>query len=131
MTKRLKEGKFDMNDLLDQLRNMKKMGGISSMMGMLPGIGKYKEQIENANLDTSVLKKQEAIILSKTPKERQFPKLLNASRKIRVAKGSGTTVQDINRLFKQFQQMEDMMKKVRKMGKKGIMRGGLKNLLPH
>lgn len=130
MAKRLKEGKFDMNDLLDQLRNMKKMGGISSMMGMLPGLGKYKDQIENANLDTSVLKKQEAIILSMTPREREFPKLLNASRKIRIAKGSGTTVQDINRLFKQFQQMEDMMKKVRKMGKKGIMRGGLKNLLP-
>ena len=130
MAKRLEQGKFDFNDLLDQLRNMKKMGGISSMMGMLPGIGKLKDKIENANLDETMLAKQEAIILSMTLKERQFPKLLNASRKIRIAKGSGTTVQDINRLYKQFQQMEDMMKKVRKMGKKGMLRGGLKNLLP-
>jgi signal recognition particle subunit SRP54 len=100
-------------------------------MGMLPGIGKLKEKMADANLDESVLARQEAIILSMTKKERKNPKLLNGSRKQRIAKGSGTTVQEINKLFKAWQQMETMMKQMKKLGKKGFMRpGNLKNFLP-
>lgn len=130
MAARFEQGQFDLNDLLSQFKNMKKMGGVSGMLGMLPGIGKIKEQLSNANIDEKVIARQEAMIYSMTAQERKNPKILNASRKIRVAKGAGVQVQDINRLLKQFWQMEDMMKKMRKMGKKGLMRGGLKNLLP-
>jgi len=130
MAKKLQQGKFDFDDLLDQLRKMKKMGGFSSLINMLPGMGQFKEQIENANIDESILKRQEAIILAMTPKERQFPKLLNASRRIRIAKGSGTTVQDVNKLYKQYQQMETMVRKMKGKGMKEMMKGGLKNFLP-
>jgi len=130
MAAKMQEGKFDFDDLLSQLRTMKKMGGAGALMGMLPGVGKLKEQMANANIDESVLARQEAIILSMTPKERKNPKLLNGGRKQRIAKGSGTTVQDINRLYKGWQQMETMMKQMKKLGKKGMLRGGLKNFLP-
>ena len=129
MAKRMAEGKFDLNDMLGQMRQLKKMGGITSMLGMLPGMGKLKDQIAGANLDDGIMKQTEAIILSMTKKERQFPKLLNASRRQRIAEGSGTTVQDINRLIKQFQQMEAMMKKVRKMGKSGRMPKNMDDLM--
>jgi signal recognition particle subunit SRP54 len=108
---------------------MKKMGGIGSMMKMLPGMGQLKDKLEGANIDENALNKQEAIILSMTKKERQHPKLINASRRIRIAKGSGTTVQEVNKILKQQQQMADMMKKFKKMGQKGMMRGGLSQLL--
>lgn len=130
MAEKLKAGSFDFNDLLGQLRNMKKMGGMGKLMGMLPGIGKMKDQLKNANLDDSILNRQEAIILSMTQKERENPRLINGSRKRRIAIGCGMEVQDINRLLKQQRQMEDMMKKVKKMGKKGLMRGGLEQMLP-
>ena len=89
---------------------------------MLPGIGKIKKQIDAANLDESLLKRQEAIISSMTKQERRNPKLLNGSRRRRIAGGSGTTVPEVNRLLKQYQDMADMMKKVSKLGKKGLMR---------
>lgn len=127
---RMQEGKFDFDDLLNQLRQMKKMGGLGGIMGMLPGVAGLKAKLEEANIDEKVLARQEALILSMTPQERANPKLLNASRKIRIAKGAGMQVQDVNRLFKQYQQMETMMKQMKKLGKKGLMRTGLKNLLP-
>ena len=130
MASRMQEGKFDFEDMAAQFKQMRKMGGIGSMLGMLPGMGALKDKIAGANIDEKMLQRQEAIIHSMTPKERKFPKLLNGSRKIRIAKGAGMTVQDVNRLIKQYQQMETMMKRMRKMGKKGLMRGGLKNLLP-
>jgi signal recognition particle subunit SRP54 len=129
MAARMMQGSFDFNDLLDQMRKMKKMGGIGSMMKMLPGMGQLKDKLENANVDKNILNKQEAIILAMTPKERKFPKLINGSRRLRIAKGAGVQVQDVNRILKQQQQMQDMMKKFKKMGQKGMMRGGLQNLL--
>ncbi len=129
MGKRMMSGQFDFNDLLDQMRKMKKMGGIGSMMNLIPGMGKIKDQLANANIDEKIIARQEAIILSMTPRERQFPKLINGSRRIRIAKGSGTTVQDVNKILKQQQQMADMMKKFGKMGAKGMMRGGQGNIL--
>jgi signal recognition particle subunit SRP54 len=100
------------------------------MLGMLPGLGKMKAQIENANLDQTVLKRQAAIIGSMTPKERRHPDIIKASRKKRIAAGSGTSVQEINRLLKQFDEMSAMMKRVNKLGQKGLMRGGLSALMP-
>jgi len=126
---RLMQGQFDFNDLLDQLRKMKKMGGVGSMMKMIPGMGKLQSEMENKNIDSTALARQEAIILSMTKKERQFPKLINGSRRARIAKGAGVQIQDVNRLLKQQQQMQDIMKKIKKMGQKGMMRGGLNNLL--
>lgn len=122
---KLAKGEMDMNDLADQLRQLRKMGGISSLMGMLPGMGKLKGQMADANIDESVVKRQEAIIQSMTPKERRQPKVIQASRKRRIATGSGTSVPEVNKLLKQFMTMNKMMKKVGKMGKKGMMRGGL------
>src|SRR5690606_6397946 len=118
----MKKGKFDLGDFLSQLRQMKKMGGLSGLMGFMPGMGKLKGMMENANVDDSVLKRQEAIILSMTLREREKPEVLNASRRRRIAAGSGTTVQDVNRLLKQFQDMQTMMKRMQKMGGKGMMR---------
>jgi signal recognition particle subunit SRP54 len=106
------------------------MGGMGGVMGMLPGIGKIKKQLNEANLDESILKKQEAIISSMTKKERKNPKLLNASRRRRIATGSGSTVQEVNRLLKQHQDMADMMKRAAKLGQKGLQRQGLSALLP-
>ncbi len=128
MAGRMMEGQFDFNDLLDQLRKMNKMGGIGSMMKMLPGMGQIKDKIADAKIDPKMLARQEAIILSMTPKERAHPKLINSSRRVRIASGCGQTVQDVNKLLKQQQQMQDMMKKLKKMGAKGMMRGGLGQL---
>ena len=124
MAKRLKEGNFDFNDLLAQLQQMKKMGGVGSMLGMLPGMGKMKDKISEAGVDESLFRRQEAIILSMTGKERVHPKLLNGSRRKRIATGSGTSVQEVNQLIKHHQQMEKMMKQMKKLGRKGMMRGG-------
>jgi signal recognition particle subunit SRP54 len=106
------------------------MGGMSGLMGMLPGIAKVKAQLQDANLDTGMLKKQAAIIGSMTPKERRHPDLLKASRKKRIAAGSGTSVQEVNKLLKQFDEMSAMMKRMNKLGQKGLMRGGLSALMP-
>jgi len=116
---KLAKGQFDMNDLLSQLRQMKKLGGMSGIMNMLPGMQKMKGAMQANNIDDGMLKRQEAIILSMTTKERTNPDLLNASRRKRIAAGSGTTVQEINRLMKQFQQMQTMMKQMKKMSSGG------------
>ena len=119
MAKRLAKGQFDLEDLSDQLKQMQKIGGMSSVLGFLPGIGKIKKQVDAANLDDKIFKRQGAIISSMTPKERRNPKILQATRKRRIAAGSGTTVQEINQLLKMHRQMADMMKIVGK-GKGGL-----------
>lgn len=128
MARKFQEGKFDLNDMLNQFRQMKRMGGIGSLMKMLPGLGRFSDQIDGANLDNTVLKRQEAIILSMTKQERAKPALLNASRRKRIAAGSGSTVQDVNRLIKQYEQMETMMRKMRKMGIGGML-GAMKGFM--
>ncbi len=121
--RRMMEGKFDLNDMLGHIRQISKMGGLSSMMNLMPGIGKIKEAMAGAAMpDDSIVKRQEAIILAMTAKERANPGLLNASRRRRIANGSGVQVSDVNRLIKQYQQMETMMKQMKKMGgMKGMM----------
>ncbi|XDZ65687.1 signal recognition particle protein [Alphaproteobacteria bacterium LSUCC0684] len=116
MAKRMASGQFDMNDFLSQLRQLRKMGGMGGLMGMLPGIGKLKKQIEAAGIDDKHFNRQEAIILSMTRRERVQVALLNASRRKRIAEGSGTSVQDVNKLVKQYQDMARMMKRLGKMG---------------
>ena len=116
LARRMAKGQFDMNDFLSQLRQLKKMGGMGGLMGMLPGIGKLKSQIEAAGLDDRHFNRQEAIILSMTKRERIQVALLNASRRKRIAAGSGTTVQEVNKLVKQYQDMAKMMKRLGKMG---------------
>jgi len=130
LARKFEKGNFDLDDLAAQLRQLRRMGGMSSMLGMLPGIGKIKKQIDAANIDESIVKRQEAIITSMTKSERKNPKLLNASRRRRIAAGSGTSVPDINRLLKQYQDMAGMMKKMKKLGQKGLMRHGLSALMP-
>jgi signal recognition particle subunit SRP54 len=119
---KVRKGSFDLEDLSEQLKQMEKLGGMGGVLGMLPGVGKIKKQLDAANLDDAILKRQQAIIGSMTRAERKNPKLLNASRKKRVASGSGTSVQDINKLVKMHRQMADMMKS---MGKKRGMFSGL------
>ena len=125
LAEKIQKGKFDLDDLVTQMRQMRKMGGMSGIMGMLPGVAKAKNQLANANVDDGMLARQEAIILSMTPTERRRPEIIKASRKRRIATGSGTTVQDVNRVMKQFQEMSRMIKRVNKMGPKGMMRGGM------
>ena len=126
IAQRMRKGSFDLNDLSEQLKQMQKLGGMSGIMGMMPGMGKIKKQLKGVDLDALVLKRQMAIISSMTPFERSHPKALNASRKRRIAGGSGTQVQDINRLLKMHLQMSAMMKK---MGKGKGMFGGLGGML--
>lgn len=113
---KMAKGQFDMNDLRTQLRQMTKMGGLGALAGMMPGMKKAKAAMSASGMDDKVLVHMDAIIGSMTPKEREKPALLNAKRKIRIAKGSGTTVQDVNRVLKMHQEMEGAMKKIRKMG---------------
>lgn len=129
MMKRFKAGRFDMNDLRSQLEQMMKMGGMQGIMGMLPGMGKMQKQMDAAGLDDKVLKRQVALIQSMTKEERRKPELLQASRKKRIAKGAGMEVSDLNKLIKMHRQMADAMKKMGKMGKKGMMRGGMGALM--
>ena len=130
MAARMQKGQFNLEDYASQLKQIGKMGSLSGILGMLPGVGKMKQQIENANLDQTILKRQAAIIGSMTPKERRVPDIIKASRKRRIAAGSGATVQEVNRLLKQFDEMSAMMKRMNKLGQKGLMRGGLGALLP-
>ena len=123
IAKRALKGQFTLEDLQQQLGQIKSMGDIGGLMGMLPGVGKMKKQIAEANIDDRAIVRQEAIILSMTLQERRNPKVLNAKRRKRIAAGSGTSVQDVNRLLKQFQQMSKMMKKMGKSGMKGMMPG--------
>jgi signal recognition particle subunit SRP54 len=125
IARKMRKGVFDLDDLASQLNQMQKLGGMGSILGMLPGIGKIKSKLDAANLDETILKRQQAIIGSMTKPERKNPKLLNASRKKRVAAGSGTSVQDINKLVKMHRQMADMMKSMgKKRGLLGQMFGG-------
>ena len=124
---RMRKGQFDLNDLREQLEGMMKMGGIGGLMGMMPGIAKMKNQMAAANLDDKVLKRQVAIIGSMTPKERRNPDLLKASRKKRIAAGSGTKVEEINKLLKMHWTMADVMKAMGS-GKRGPM-AGLANMM--
>ena len=126
---KMAKGKFDLEDYASQLKQIGKMGSISGILGMLPGMGKIKEQLNGANLDTKILKKQAAIISSMTVAERRTPDIIKASRKKRIASGSGVSVQEVNQLLKQFDQMQDMMKRMNKLGQKGMMRGGLGALM--
>jgi signal recognition particle subunit SRP54 len=127
--RRFQKGRFDMNDLATQLEQMLKMGGMSGIVSMLPGMGKIQKQMDEAGVDDRVLKRQIAIVRSMTKAERKNPDLMKASRKERVAKGAGMEVQDVNRLLKMHRQMADMMKKVGRMGGKKAMRGMLGQMM--
>ena len=109
---------------------MRRMGGMDGLLGMLPGVGKIKRQMAEAQVDEKSIDRMQAIISSMTGDERGNPKRLNGSRKRRIATGSGTSVQDVNRLLKQFKQMNVMMKRVGKLGEKGLMRAGMPGMIP-
>ena len=113
------EGKFDLTDFLGALRQMQKLGPLEGLLGMLPGVN--KKMLKNAKVDPKRLKHVEAIILSMTPEERQKPQILNGSRRARIARGAGRSVQEVNQLMKQFAQMQKMMKQMKKMGMGGMM----------
>ena len=121
----LKKGSFSMNDYLTQLRQMKKMGGIEGIMSLMPGVSKVKKQMDQAGIDESIISQNEAIILSMTKKERENPKIIDGSRRKRIANGSGTDVATINKLLKQFKMMSDMMKKMSKGNLKGMTDKGI------
>jgi len=127
MMKRFQKGQFNMNDLKGQLEQMLKMGGMEGVMGMMPGMGKMKKQMDASGMDDTLLRRQIALIQSMTKKERANPQILQASRKKRIARGAGLDVSDLNKLLKQHRQMSDVMKKMGKLGKKGMMRqlGGM------
>ena len=125
MMKRMAKGQFNMNDLKMQLEQMLKMGGMEGMMSMMPGMGKMAKQVEEAGFDDKILRQQIAMIQSMTKKERANPKLLQASRKKRIAAGSGMEVSDLNKLLKMHRQMGDMMKK---MGKGGMLKQAMKGM---
>jgi signal recognition particle subunit SRP54 len=130
LAKKMLKGSFTLEDYAGQLAQITKMGSLSSILGMLPGVGKLKDQLEGANLDKTFIRRQQAIISSMTKKERRTPDIIKASRKRRIAAGSGTTVQDVNKLLKQFDDMSTMMKRMNKLGQKGLMRHGLSALMP-
>ncbi len=125
VAKKALKGGFDLEDLESQLSQVRGMGNLDGLLGMIPGIGKMKKQMAQANIDDKAIAHQQAIIRSMTPKERRNPKLLNAKRRKRIAAGSGTSVPEVNRLLKQFKQMSSMMKKMGKLGKKGLMPGAI------
>lgn len=125
LTKKFKENKFDMDDLLDQMRQIKKMGSMKSIIGMLPGVG---DKIKDTDIDESQFTRVEAIITSMTTAERAKPSIINPSRKKRIAKGSGTKVEDVNRLLRQFEQMQKMMKQFTGKGSKMSLKKARKQL---
>jgi len=130
LEKKLRNNQFSLQDFLDQLRQIQKMGSLKDLMSMIPGIG---NKLAGVDLDTNQLKYIEAIICSMTMEEREKPQILNGSRRKRIANGSGRTVADVNRLLKQFEDMRNMMKQINKMsGKKGGMKGmhGMKGKMP-
>jgi signal recognition particle subunit SRP54 len=129
MMKRFQKGLFNMNDLKGQLEQMMKMGGMQSIMGMMPGVAKMSKQIEAAGLDDTVLRHQIALINSMTKKERANPDLLQASRKKRIAAGAGLEVSELNKLLKMHRQMADTMKKLGQMGKGAMLKQAMKSML--
>ncbi len=122
---KLKKGQFSLDDYLSQLRQMKKMGGIEGIMSFLPGVSKIKNQIDQAGVNEKIVSKNEAVILSMTKKERTNPKIIDGSRKKRIANGSGTDIATINKLLKQFKMMSEMMKKMSKGNMKGLADKGI------
>jgi signal recognition particle subunit SRP54 len=133
LARKMAKGRFDLEDYAKQLKQINKMGSLSSILGMLPGAGKIQAQLEAAgqgDLDKKLLNRQAAIIGSMTVKERRAPDIIKASRKKRIAAGSGTSVQEVNKLLKQFEDMSAMMKRMNKLGQKGLARHGLAALLP-
>ncbi len=120
MAKKIAKGKFDLEDFANQLKQMGKMGGVSGLLSMMPGVSKAQKLMAENKISNSMIDKQIAIINSMTKKERADPDIIKASRKIRISKGSGTKVQDVNRLLKQFLQSQKMMKRMKSMGKGGI-----------
>ena len=122
---KLKKGQFSLDDYLSQLRQMRKMGGIEGIMSFLPGVSKIKNQMDQAGVDEKIVSKNEAVILSMTKKERTNPKILDGSRKKRIANGSGTDIATINKLLKQFKMMSEMMKKMSKGNMKGLADKGI------
>ena len=129
MMKRFVKGRFNMNDMKMQLEQMQKMGGMEGMMGMLPGMGKMAKQVQDAGFDDRMIVRQIAMIQSMTKMERANPQILQASRKKRIAKGSGMEVSDLNKLLKMQRQMADMMKKMGKMGKGGMLKQAMKGMV--
>ena len=121
----LKKGNFSMEDYLTQLRQMKKMGGIEGLMSFMPGVSKIKSQMDKAGVDEKIIIQNEAVILSMTKKERENPKIIDGSRRKRIASGSGTDVATINKLLKQFKMMSEMMKKMSKGNMKGMADKGI------
>jgi len=136
IARKMKKGEFDMDDLAEQLRQMKRLGGMSGVLAMLPGVGRVKDQLATAGLDDKLLSRQEAIILSMTKTERTKPDIINGSRRKRIAAGAGVEVSEVNKLLKMHRQMSDMMKKMGKMGGKlpaglsGLMGGSMPQLPP-
>jgi signal recognition particle subunit SRP54 len=122
LARKMQKGSFDLDDMAEQLEKLTKMGGLSSMLNMLPGARDIRQKLKGVNLDDRMMARQIAIIRSMTPAERRNIKLLNGSRKRRIASGAGMDVPDVNRLLKQFKEMSKMMKRAGKMGKKGMMR---------
>jgi signal recognition particle subunit SRP54 len=127
---KIAKGRFDLDDYAAQLRQINRMGSISGILGMLPGANKLMGKIDESKLDKTVFKRQGAIIASMTRIERRTPEILKASRKKRIAAGSGTTVQEVNRLLKQFDEMSEMIKRMNKLGQKGLIRHGIGALMP-
>ena len=127
---KVQKGAFDLEDFATQISQIKKMGGLDGLLSMLPGVGKVKKQLETGAINSDQLIRQEAIIRSMTLGERRNAKVLNSSRKRRIAAGSGTTIQDVNRLLKQYKDMQSMLKRAKKMGKKGLIPNNLKGLMP-
>ncbi len=133
LARKMAKGTFDLEDFAAQLKQLNKMGSIQSIIGMLPGAAKIQQALDasgKSGLDQKMLKRQQAIISSMTPRERKNPDMIKASRKKRIAAGSGVTVQDVNKLLKQFDDMSTMMKRMSKLGQKGLMRQGLGALMP-
>lgn len=127
MAGKMMNGAFDLNDMLNQMRQMQKIGSIGSILGMIPGLAKFKSQIEDSGVCDNLMKKQEAIILSMTKEERSHPNIIKASRKRRIALGSGVEVHDVNVLLKSYEQMSGMMKKMGKFGGLSAMSKLMKN----
>ena len=129
LARKMQKGEFDLDDLAKQLDQLGKMGGLGDILGMLPGIGKMQKQIAASRIDDKMITRQRAIISSMTVKERKKPEIIKASRKQRIAAGSGTSVQEVNKLLKGHQEMARMMKQMSKLGKKGLMRHGIQGLM--
>jgi signal recognition particle subunit SRP54 len=130
LQQKLKKSQFDLEDFRSQLRQIKKMGSLESIMGMIPGMGKAMKQMQGAGPSEKELKRIEAIIDSMTAKERADHTIINGSRRLRIARGSGTSVQEVNQLLKRFTEALKMMKQLQKLGPKGMMRGMGKGMLP-